>query len=390
MRALLKRRPESTPCSPPRISWPPGALAVLRRRPAHPRGHRARRLRRLPRGRDGRSRPHQRPPAHRGDGRRDDPIAHRQYGPVERDRAPRDPRDELIRASVEHGRGRPLTESAGTRRADRPVVRRDVLTVRHRAGPAPEAGRIDPRHSLEESRCTDPSEIRASRGSLSESSSASSPRPAARRRRPLLPRAGGRTAAAATASQTPIPTPVHRPDHARRRSRPAPGPTAASSSAGSSASAPAPSPPTSGRSRRASRRTTRRRRTSTSPSRSSTTPWPRASSRPRSRPATRPDIIGPVGIEGLNLFRDQLLDLAPLIAKTNYTSARRRSQSSSTSSRSARTAHQIGAALRRLPVVPLLQQGSLRRGQAALPADQGRRAVPGQAVGHGRPRAAWP
>jgi len=31
-----------------------------------------------------------------------------------------------------------------------------------------------------------------------------------------------------------------------------------------------------------------------------------------------PDIIGPVGVEGLNLFRDQLLDLAPLIAKNNY------------------------------------------------------------------------
>jgi multiple sugar transport system substrate-binding protein len=31
-----------------------------------------------------------------------------------------------------------------------------------------------------------------------------------------------------------------------------------------------------------------------------------------------PDIIGPVGVEGLNLFRDQLLDLAPLIASTGY------------------------------------------------------------------------
>ncbi|HEV8403002.1 MAG TPA: extracellular solute-binding protein [Candidatus Limnocylindrales bacterium] len=31
-----------------------------------------------------------------------------------------------------------------------------------------------------------------------------------------------------------------------------------------------------------------------------------------------PDIIGPVGVEGLNLFRDNLLDLAPLIAKTGY------------------------------------------------------------------------
>ena len=31
-----------------------------------------------------------------------------------------------------------------------------------------------------------------------------------------------------------------------------------------------------------------------------------------------PDIIGPVGVEGLNLFRDQLLDLAPLIASSSY------------------------------------------------------------------------
>jgi multiple sugar transport system substrate-binding protein len=31
-----------------------------------------------------------------------------------------------------------------------------------------------------------------------------------------------------------------------------------------------------------------------------------------------PDIIGPVGVEGLNLFRDQLLDLQPLIDKNNY------------------------------------------------------------------------
>ena len=31
-----------------------------------------------------------------------------------------------------------------------------------------------------------------------------------------------------------------------------------------------------------------------------------------------PDIIGPVGVEGLNLFRDQLLDLQPLIDSTGY------------------------------------------------------------------------
>ena len=34
---------------------------------------------------------------------------------------------------------------------------------------------------------------------------------------------------------------------------------------------------------------------------------------------TTPDIIGPVGVEGLNLFRDQLLDLTPLISSTGYT-----------------------------------------------------------------------
>jgi multiple sugar transport system substrate-binding protein len=33
-----------------------------------------------------------------------------------------------------------------------------------------------------------------------------------------------------------------------------------------------------------------------------------------------PDIIGPVGVEGLNLFTDQLLDLKPQIASTGYTS----------------------------------------------------------------------
>jgi multiple sugar transport system substrate-binding protein len=33
---------------------------------------------------------------------------------------------------------------------------------------------------------------------------------------------------------------------------------------------------------------------------------------------TPPDIIGPVGVEGLNLFRDQLLDLTDLVASQNY------------------------------------------------------------------------
>src|SRR5262245_49261887 len=33
---------------------------------------------------------------------------------------------------------------------------------------------------------------------------------------------------------------------------------------------------------------------------------------------TGPDIIGPVGVEGLNIFRDQLLDLQPIIDQTGY------------------------------------------------------------------------
>ena len=33
---------------------------------------------------------------------------------------------------------------------------------------------------------------------------------------------------------------------------------------------------------------------------------------------TPPDIIGPVGVEGLNLFRDQLLDLTDLVSSQNY------------------------------------------------------------------------
>ena len=39
----------------------------------------------------------------------------------------------------------------------------------------------------------------------------------------------------------------------------------------------------------------------------------RARSRPQIAAGNPPDIIGPVGVEGLNIFRDNLLDLAPLI-----------------------------------------------------------------------------
>ena len=116
------------------------------------------------------------------------------------------------------------------------------------------------------------------------------------------------------------PVAVDGPHHPGRRSPPGPAPTAAPSSAGSSASARARSPPRSARSRRSSPPTTRRRRTSTSSTRSSTTPRPRTSSRREIAAGNAPDIIGPVGVEGLNLFADQLLDLKPQIAATGYTS----------------------------------------------------------------------
>ncbi len=70
--------------------------------------------------------------------------------------------------------------------------------------------------------------------------------------------------------------------------------------------------------RSSSTSSTRRRRTSTSPSRSRTTTSPRRQLKTQIAAGNAPDIIGPVGVEGLNLFRDHLLDLAPLIAKTGY------------------------------------------------------------------------
>ena len=103
MRSLLSRRPDVDAVFAASDLMAAGAMLVLdaARRPPRPRGRRRRRLRRLADRRDDGSTPHQRPSADRGDGRRDDQIAHRQYGPVERDRAPRDPRDESRPASVE-------------------------------------------------------------------------------------------------------------------------------------------------------------------------------------------------------------------------------------------------------------------------------------------------
>ena len=149
------------------------------------------------------------------------------------------------------------------------------------------------------------------------------------RRPPHRPRrAPAPATAAATARRPPIPTPrtvliTPAPIAAER-----PAPTAASSSAGSSASAPAPSPQQLAAGAGSSSTTFNAVAEGRLHlrSRSSTTTSPRSILKTEIAAGNAPDIIGPVGVEGLNLFRDQLLDLAPLIAKTELQRARRRPQ----------------------------------------------------------------
>ena len=129
--------------------------------------------------------------------------------------------------------------------------------------------------------------------------------------RTAAPRPAGRAPSARPRARHPSPTPLV--TAGARSTRACPAPTAASSSAGSSAWA-----------RAASRSRSRRRRTS---SPSSTTTRRRtvyisleiydnkvAANILKTQIAAgnAPDIIGPVGVEGLNLFIDQLADLQPL------------------------------------------------------------------------------
>ena len=84
-----------------------------------------------------------------------------------------------------------------------------------------------------------------------------------------------------------------------------------------------------------------------------------------------PDIIGPVGVEGLNLFIDQLADLQPLIDSTGYDMSRYpRRDEGLLQDRQGRGDDR--RAVRHLPVVPLVQHQGVRRGQAPVPADQDR------------------
>ena len=101
-----------------------------------------------------------------------------------------------------------------------------------------------------------------------------------------------------------------------------------------------------------------------------------------------PDIIGPVGVEGLNLFIDQLADLQPLIDSTGYDMSRYpAAMKDFFNDRQGRCDDR--RAVRHLPVVPLVQHQGVRRGRAPVPADQGRRPVRRQALGHGRGPRAW-
>ena len=76
-----------------------------------------------------------------------------------------------------------------------------------------------------------------------------------------------------------------------------------------------------------------------------------------------PDIIGPVGVEGLNLFIDQLADLQPLIDSTGYDMSKYAAGAGRLlQDRQGRRDDR--RAVRHLPVVALVQQEAVRRGQA--------------------------
>ena len=84
-----------------------------------------------------------------------------------------------------------------------------------------------------------------------------------------------------------------------------------------------------------------------------------------------PDIIGPVGVEGLNLFIDQVADLQPLIDSTGVRHEQvPRGPGRLLQDRQGRRHDR--RAVRDLPVLPLVQQEAVRRGRPAVPADQGR------------------
>ena len=72
-----------------------------------------------------------------------------------------------------------------------------------------------------------------------------------------------------------------------------------------------------------------------------------------------PDIIGPVGVEGLNIFRDNLLDLKPLIASESFDMSKF-DPALVDFFDIGKDGATIGVPYRQLPVVHLLQQEAVR------------------------------
>ena len=82
-----------------------------------------------------------------------------------------------------------------------------------------------------------------------------------------------------------------------------------------------------------------------------------------------PDIIGPVGVEGLNIFRDNLLDVKPLIESHDFDMSKFDPALVDYFAIGKDGGHDRRP-VRDLPVVHLLQQGPVRRGRPAVPAGQ--------------------
>ena len=107
-----------------------------------------------------------------------------------------------------------------------------------------------------------------------------------------------------------------------------------------------------------------RRTRSTSRWRSTTTTSAASLLKTQIAAGNAPDIIGPVGVEGLNIFRDQLLDLSPLIAKSGFDTSKydpalvdffKLGEGGAT----------IGVPFATYPSYALVQQEAVRRGQAS-------------------------
>ena len=263
---------------------------------------------------------HQRPAADRGDGPRDGPPARR--GRSTRTTGPRRVilATELIQRASSAGRRRP--EPAGDRRAS--IGRRRPNTCHARGGDR--SGDL-----TEEDERDAPSPDRwrviALLGVI-----ASSPRRAHQRRRAS---AAPRERPAPPAPTPPTPTPLVTPEPIDAG---VPAPTAASSSAGSSAGR-------GGQPQQIAAQTGVRRRLQQPPEKDKVyisleiydNKVAANILKTQIAAGNAPDIIGPVGVEGLNLFRDQLLDLEPLIEldRVRHEQVPRRSPTSSRSARAA-------------------------------------------------------